>query len=120
MDFAGHALRAVSRWSWSPRHRAASSDVTVTPSCPQAPPSNPIAAGPDGGRVLPRAGAADHAVTPQAPVAGSGCREHSNDGFGRVHPISICITQAGIVISPIAGPFGQMSHGICEAQFLVS
>ncbi len=52
----------------------------------QAPLPNPIAAGPDGRRVLSRGGAADHAVTPQAPLTGSGCREHSYGGFGGGHP----------------------------------
>jgi hypothetical protein len=59
----------------------------VTAPCPsQAPPPNPIAAGPDGRRVLSRGGAADHEVTPQAPLTGSGCREHSYGGFGGGHP----------------------------------
>jgi hypothetical protein len=52
----------------------------------QASPPNPIAAEPDGRRVLSRGGAADHAVTPQAPLTGSGCREYSNGGFGGGHP----------------------------------
>jgi hypothetical protein len=59
----------------------------VTALCrPQAPPSNAIAAEPDGRRVLSRGGAADHEVTPQAPLTGSGCREHSYGGFGGGHP----------------------------------
>jgi hypothetical protein len=59
----------------------------VTAPCPaQAPPPNPIAAEPDGRRVLSRGGEADHAVTPQAPWTGSGCREHSYGGFGGGHP----------------------------------
>jgi hypothetical protein len=54
--------------------------------CPaQAPPPNPAAAGPDGRRVLSRVGAADHAVTPQAPWTGSGWREYSYGGFGGGH-----------------------------------
>ena len=52
----------------------------------QAPPPNPIAAEPDGRRVLSGGGAADHAVTPKAPLTGSGCREHSYGGFGGGHP----------------------------------
>jgi hypothetical protein len=56
---------------------------TMTAPCPaQAPPPKPTAAGPDGRRVLSRGGAADHAVTPQAPLTGSGCCEHSYGGFG--------------------------------------
>ena len=51
-----------------------------------APPSNPIAAEPYGRRVLSGGGeadhAVDHAVTPQAPLTGSGCREYSYGGFG--------------------------------------
>ena len=55
----------------------------ATTPCPlQAPPPNPIAAEPDGRRVLSRGGVADHGVTPQAPWRGSGCREHSYGGFG--------------------------------------
>jgi hypothetical protein len=64
-------------------------------SCPRPPPPNPIAAEPDGRRVLSRGGVADHEanfaaldheVTPQAPLTGSGCREHSYGGFGGGHP----------------------------------
>ena len=59
----------------------------VAAHCPaQAPPPNPIAAEPDGRRVLSGGGAADHEVTPQAPLTGSGCREHSYGGFGGGHP----------------------------------
>ena len=59
----------------------------VTAPCPsQAPPPNPIAAEPDGRRVLSRGGAADHEVTPKAPLTGSGWREHSYGGFGGGHP----------------------------------
>ena len=59
----------------------------VTAPCPfQTPPPNPTAAGPDGRRVLSRGGVADHEVTPQAPLTGSGCREHSYGGFGGGHP----------------------------------
>jgi hypothetical protein len=55
--------------------------------CPVPGPSpNPIAAEPDGRRVLSRGGAADHAVTPQAPLTGSGCREYSYGGFGGGDP----------------------------------
>ena len=58
----------------------------VTAPCPaQAPPPNPTAAEPDGRRVLSRGGVADHEVTPQAPLTGSGCREHSYGGFGGGH-----------------------------------
>ncbi len=53
--------------------------------CPDPPP-NPTAAGPHGRRVLSRVGAADHAVTPQAPWTGSGWREYSYGGFGGGHP----------------------------------
>jgi hypothetical protein len=56
------------------------------PGLAQAPPPNPIAAEPDGRRVLSRGGGADHAVTPQAPWTGSGCREYSYGGFGGGHP----------------------------------
>ena len=52
----------------------------------QAPPPNPIAAEPYGRRVLSGGGAADHEVTPKAPLTGSGCREHSYGGFGGGHP----------------------------------
>jgi hypothetical protein len=52
----------------------------------QAPPPNPIAAEPDGRRVLSRGGVADHEVTPRAPLTGSGCREYSYGGFGGGHP----------------------------------
>ena len=53
--------------------------------CPDPSP-NPAAAGPDGRRVLSRVGAADHAVTPEAPWTGSGWREYSYGGFGGGHP----------------------------------
>jgi len=52
------------------------------PPSAQTPPPNPTAAGPDASRVLSRVGVADHAVTPQAPLRGSGWRESSNGGFG--------------------------------------
>jgi hypothetical protein len=52
----------------------------------QAPPPNPIAAVPDGRRVLSRVGVADHTVTPKAPWTGSGWREYSYGGFGGGHP----------------------------------
>ena len=59
----------------------------MTAPCPaQAPPPNPTAAEPDGRRVLSRGGAADHEVTPKAPLTGSGCREYSYGGFGGGHP----------------------------------
>ena len=54
--------------------------------CPAQTPPNPTAAEPDGRRVLSRVGAADHAVTPQAPWTGSGWREYSYGGFGGGHP----------------------------------
>jgi len=50
------------------------------------PSPNPIAAEPNDGRVLPGGGVADHAVTPQAPLTGSGCRGYSCGGFGGGHP----------------------------------
>jgi len=56
------------------------------PALSQAPPPNPIAAEPDGRRVLSRGGVADHEVTPKAPLTGSGCRESSYGGFGGGHP----------------------------------
>ena len=56
------------------------------PRLAQTPPPNPTAAEPDGRRVLSRVGAADHAVTPQAPWTGSGWREYSYGGFGGGHP----------------------------------
>jgi hypothetical protein len=59
--------------------------AVTAPCSAQTPPPNPIAAEPDGRRVLSRGGAADHAVTPKAPLTGSGCREHSYGGFGGGH-----------------------------------
>ena len=56
--------------------------VTALLPCPDPPP-NPIAAEPDGRRVLSWVGVADHEVTLKAPLTGSGCREHSYGGFGR-------------------------------------
>ena len=50
------------------------------------PSPEPAAAEPDGRRVLSRGGVADHEVTPQAPLTGSGWREHSYGGFGGGHP----------------------------------
>ena len=59
----------------------------VTAPCPaQAPPPNPIAADPDGRRVLSGGGGADHEVTPEAPLTGPGCCGHSYGGFGGGHP----------------------------------
>jgi hypothetical protein len=58
----------------------------TAPGPAQAPPPNPSAADLDDRRVLSRGGAADHEVTPQAPLTGSGCREHSYGGFGGGHP----------------------------------
>jgi hypothetical protein len=76
---------SVTPWSSSP-----SPDLFPAtwprPVLSQAPPSNPIAADPDGRRVLSGGGAADHEVTPQAPLTGSGCREHSYGGFEGGHP----------------------------------
>jgi hypothetical protein len=60
--------------------------AVTAPCSRQAPPPNPTAAGPDGRRVLSRGGIADHEVTPQAPLTGSGCREHSYGGFWGGHP----------------------------------
>jgi hypothetical protein len=91
--YARSAVAAVSRWLLLllspvdpvPHIRGFPGDVTAP--CPaQTPPPNPTAAEPDGRRVLSRGGAADHAVTPQAPLTGSGCREHSYGGFGGGHP----------------------------------
>ena len=67
-------------------HLQALPGAVTAPCPPQAPPPNPIAAEPDGGRVLSRGGVADHEVTPQAPLTGSGCREYSCGGFGGGHP----------------------------------
>jgi hypothetical protein len=59
----------------------------VTAPCPaQTPPPNPTAAELDGRRVLARVGVADHEVTPQAPLPGSGWRAYSYGGFGGGHP----------------------------------
>ena len=58
-------------------------------SCPGPPPPNPTTAEPDGRRVLSGGGGADHVVTPQAPLTGSGCREHSYGGFGGGHPHAV-------------------------------
>jgi len=68
-----------------PHLRGVSGAVTA-PCASQTPPPNPIAADPDGRRVLSGGGAADHEVTPQAPLTGSGCREYSYGGFGGGHP----------------------------------
>jgi hypothetical protein len=82
----GHARRqAAPRPSRHHRCRV----CTGAPTAPlpvQTPPPNPAAAGPDGRRVLSRVGAADHAVTPEAPWTGSGWREYSYGGFGGGHP----------------------------------
>jgi hypothetical protein len=86
-----HAGIRAARDSW---HLGALALITIArPSpgnravrCPaQAPPPNPIAAGPDGRRVLSRVGVADHAVTPEAPWTGSGWHRHSYGGFGGGH-----------------------------------
>ena len=96
-SYALSAVAAVSGWlllllspllsavGSGPRFRGLPGAVTA-PWPAQAPPPNPTAAEPYGRRVLSRGGAADHAVTPQAPLTGSGCREHSYGGFGGGHP----------------------------------
>ena len=71
----------VTPWSSSPSPGLFPA-IWPRPVLPQAPPPNPVVAEPDGRRVLSRGGVADHAVTPQAPLTGSGCREHSYGGFG--------------------------------------
>jgi len=76
--------------------------VVTAPCPPQAPPPNPTAAEPDGRRVLSRVGVADHAVTPQAPWTGSGCREYSYGGFGGGHPPSARIPAASTAISSLS------------------
>ena len=86
------SLAAVaSRWlllllstAWSCSHLRGLHGAVTAPCPAQAPPfsSELTDAEPDGRRVLSRAGAADHAVTPQAPWTGSGWREHSYGGFG--------------------------------------
>src|SRR6185437_12793429 len=85
------------------------------PGLSQAPPPNPIAAEPDGRRVLSRGGAADHEVTPQAPLTGSGCREYSYGGFGGGR-VSIALIQrlshAGRLLPPLAAlPSGRCCRG---------
>ena len=91
--YALSAVAAGSRWLMPllsaagpiPRLRGLPGDVTAP--CPaQTPPPNPTAAEPDGRRVLSRGGVADHEVTPQAPLTGSGWREYSYGGFGGGHP----------------------------------
>jgi hypothetical protein len=76
---------SVAPWSSSP-----SPDLFPAtrprPVLSQTPPPNPIAAEPDGRRVLSGGGVADHEVTPKAPLTGSGCREYSYGGFGGGHP----------------------------------
>jgi hypothetical protein len=67
-------------------HRRGLPGVVTAPCPSQAPPPNPIAAEPDGRRVLSRVGVADHAVTLKAPWTGSGWREYSYGGFGGGHP----------------------------------
>ena len=100
----------------------------------QAPPPNPIAAEPYGRRVLSGGGAADHAVTPQAPLTGSGCREHSYGGFGGGHPhfharaSDLLIRRSGQVVqdrpSPVVGwadiPELSTCVGCCSAAWLQS
>jgi hypothetical protein len=82
---SGRARRwAARRLSRHHRYRICAGAPTTPPA--QTPPPNPTAAGPDDRRVLSRVGAADHAVTPQAPWTGSGWREHSDGGFGGGHP----------------------------------
>jgi hypothetical protein len=83
----------------------------VTAPCPaQAPPPDPTAAEPDGRRVLSRGGVADHEVTPQAPLTGSGCREHSYSGFGGRHPPSARIPAAITATSPLCYNSGATSY----------
>ena len=80
--------RATSRPGPRHHHRAFARRRDRTVPC-SGPSPNPTAAEPDGRRVLSRGGGVDHAVTPQAPLTGSGCREHSYGGFGRLshfHP----------------------------------
>src|SRR6185437_537148 len=60
-------------WSSSPSPGLLSA-AWPRPVLSQAPPPNPTAAESDGRRVLSWDGAADHEVTPQAPLTGSGCR----------------------------------------------
>jgi hypothetical protein len=62
------------------------SDRSATSGLPLPASPNPIAARPDGGRVLSRVGVADHAVLPDAPWTGSGWREYSYGGFGGGQP----------------------------------
>jgi hypothetical protein len=81
-----NALAHVSMTPWSSSSPRSARGAETTPSPAQAPPPNPTAAGPDGGRVLSRVGLADHAVTPEAPWTGSGWREYSYGGFGGGHP----------------------------------
>ena len=75
------ADESVTPWSSSPYSRPVSGNPAAPGPVP-GPSPNPIAAEPDGRRVLSRGGAADHAVTPQAPLTGSGCRGYSYGGFG--------------------------------------
>jgi hypothetical protein len=75
---------SVTPWSSSPSPGLFPA-TRPRPVLSQAPPPTPIAAEPDGRRVLSRGGAADHEVTPKAPLTGSGCREHSYGGFGGGH-----------------------------------
>jgi hypothetical protein len=76
---------SVTPWSLSPSPGLFPA-IWPGPVLSQAPPPNPIAAEPDGSRVLSGGGGADHEVTPKAPLTGSGCREQSNGGFGGGHP----------------------------------
>jgi hypothetical protein len=75
---------SVTPWSLSPSPGLFPA-TWPRPVLSRAPPPNPIAAGPDGKRVLSRGGVADHEVTPKAPLTGSGCREYSCGGFGGGH-----------------------------------
>jgi len=81
---SGWLLLLLSAVSPGPHLRGLPGAVTA-PCSAQTPPPNPIAAESCGSRVLSGGGGADHAVTPQAPLTGSGCREHSYGGFGGGH-----------------------------------
>ena len=83
--FHGLPADSVTPWS-SPPSPGLFPATRPRPVLSQAPPPNPIAAEPYGRRVLSRGGAAHHAVTPEAPLTGSGCREYSYGGFGGGHP----------------------------------
>jgi hypothetical protein len=83
--FHGLPADSVTPWS-SPLSPGLFPATRPRPVLSQTPPPNPIAAEPYGRRVLSGGGGADHEVTPQAPLTGSGCREYSYGGFGGGHP----------------------------------